>query len=592
MSEYSHEDIKIVEEIEHVRMNPGMYIGETSNPVHLLEEAFDNSIDEALSGYANAIAIIIDTKKNEYSIIDNGRGIPTEKDIPITISTKLFSGAKFQDGKTVYEICSGLHGVGLVAINALSETFEISIFRNSENSRYYFENSVIVKKDKIKTEEKPYSTLIKFKPNKKYFEDEKIDLERVRERILIASAELKNCTFVLQIDGKQEVIKLDKETFFKDQFLNNKESSKIFKINGSLGKENFDILFSYVYNAPIMPKVISSVNILPVKDGGTHVNLFFECLKDYLLIKAKKANLRLQPNDVLCGLRCYISLELLKPELSGQSKEKLINRKTYFTKLFSKIRQVLEIELNKNNDDLDKILEYFKNYRIKMNSKKINSGNSSRKRLTTGFTKLRDCLNSNGELFIVEGDSASGPFINSRDPRIHAIFPLRGKIPSIINKKDILANKEISELIQSLGTGVGPDFDIKKLKYDKVISAVDADADGGHIFCLLTIALATLVPEIIKEGHYYLAKMPLYGITKGKNFIPIWDNETLDKYREKGENITRFKGLGELEPWQLEISALNKKTRNLIKVEYTENLENIMKLFESVSEKRKLLGME
>ena len=174
-------------------------------------------------------------------------------------------------------------------------------------------------------------------------------------------------------------------------------------------------------------------------------------------------------------------------------------------------------------------------------------------------------------------------------PQIHAVLPLKGKIPSIVNAVDILKNEEIGEMIQSLGTGVQDHFDISKLKYDKVICAADADDDGKHIFCLLTIILANLVPDIIKNGHYYLAQTPLYAINKGKTFIPIWDEESLKKAKEKEEPVTRFKGLGELSPWQLKIALLDEKTRHLVKVHFSLDLPRLMKLFSDVNQKRILL---
>jgi DNA gyrase subunit B len=305
--------------------------------------------------------------------------------------------------------------------------------------------------------------------------------------------------------------------------------------------------------------------------------------------KAKKTNYKFQPNDCLSGLRVFFSIELEKPDYSSQSKDKLINRREHFTNLLSKVKLELEKYFSKNQEGLDHLLEFFDDYRKRLDSKKIKGAAVNGKRASTKFTKLRDCTGNNGELYVVEGDSAGGGFIECRNARMHAILPLKGKIPSVVNKDDILKNKEIGELIGSLGTGVGPNFDITKLKYDKIICATDPDADGGHIFCLMAIALATLVPEIIINGHFYYAKMPLYVISKGKSFTPLWTEEEIIAAKNNGDTLTRCKGLGEFNPWQLKICCLDEKSRKLVKVEFTKSMENVVKLFSDANVKRELL---
>ena len=223
-----------------------------------------------------------------------------------------------------------------------------------------------------------------------------------------------------------------------------------------------------------------------------------------------------------------------------------------------------------------------------LDAKKIKTSPNG-KRVSTKFTKLRDCSGAAGELFIAEGESASGGLVDCRDPRKHAILPLKGKIPSAANAKDILKNKEISELIGSLGTGVGPQFDITSLKYDKIICATDADDDGLHIFALLTLALAILVPDIIKNGHYYYAETPLYAINEKNNFVPLWTQDEIKKAKDDNKTLIRIKGLGEMNPDQLKVVLINEKTRRLIPVTYTSDIDKMTKLFSDSNEKRKLL---
>jgi DNA gyrase subunit B len=592
---YTHKDIKSLTEIEHVQESAGMYIGDTSNPVHLVEEALDNALDEALSGYAKIIAVNVNTKTNICCIMDNGRGIPIENDTPILISTKLFTGAKFNSSKTSYKIVAGKNGIGLITILALSDFYTIEIYRDKKHAKYIFENAKL--KSKIIEDfkgETPFSTKIQFKPSKKIFEKLIPDIERIRKRLLVASVEIPHTTLVLNVDDKKEVIKLDKDEFFKTYCLSDSDDddlSNIIDIDVRDKDEKFEAKFCYSFNGTISPRIISSVNLLPVDNGGRHVNCFFDLIKDYFTTKAKKENLKFQPNDCLSGLRVYFSLELEKPDYSSQSKDKLINRKDHFNGLLTKVKTELDKYFTENPKILNDILLFFDEYRKKLDSKKI-KGTVNGKRASTKFTKLRDCTGNHGELYVVEGDSAGGGFIECRSSKIHAILPLKGKIPSIVNKDDILSNKEINELIGSLGTGIGPNFDITKLKYSKIICATDPDADGGHIFSLMTIALANLVPEVIKQGHFYLSVVPLYAINKGKTFVPLWTNEELTKARKNNEPIIRIKGLGELNPWQLKICCLDEKTRRLAKVKFSKDLSKIMELFTDVNKKRELLKME
>jgi len=248
----------------------------------------------------------------------------------------------------------------------------------------------------------------------------------------------------------------------------------------------------------------------------------------------------------------------------------------------------METYFNSNPDILEQLLEQFQEYRHRLDYKKLKAGNSN-KRAFTKFTKLRDCTSNKGELFICEGDSAGGGLIECRNPKLHAVFPLKGKIPCAAASKDILKNKEISELIRAIGTGVGTSFDISKLRYEKIVCCTDADADGDHIAALLILAFALLVPEIIKQGHFYVAKTPLYAINDKKTFLPLWTEEELTKAKAENRRILRCKGLGELNPNQLQTFTTNEKTRSLINVQFPDDLTPIIKLFTDVESKRALL---
>jgi len=590
MSDYTSKDIKVLDEISHIRNAPGMYIGSTETPTHLLEELLDNALDECLAGYANIVGIYIDTKNSKYTVCDNGRGMPIEEGVPITVSTKMFSGGKFKNMKTAYNISVGIHGVGLTAVNALSNFYEIEIFKNKKHGKFTFENAKIKNEliEDYNKEEKPFSTAISFVPSKKYFEKTIVNMDRIRKRLAVASVELSNSYFILQIDDKKEIINnSDKIKFFEKECINDENVTKILSFSIKHKIESLRVIFCYSFESTMTPRILSSVNLLPVESGGTHINLFFDVLKD-ILNKSNKNEYKFQQNDVLVGLRAYISLELERPELSGQTKDKLINRKDALKKLFDDISKQISSYFNDNKEDLQVLLEGFDIYRKKLDSKKLKSS-SHNKRVSTKFTKLRDCTGVNGELYIVEGDSAAGTLIQCRDPRIHAIFPLRGKIPNVLNAKDILKNKEIAELTQAMGCGIGPNFDLSKLKYSKVIASSDNDYDGYHISSLIAMVYLILFPEIIKSGKFYLASGPLYAVNEGKTFIPLWTEEELKESRDKNRHITYFKGLGEMSPQQLKICLMDEKTRRLIKLEYTNNQNELIKIFTDVEAKRDLL---
>jgi DNA gyrase/topoisomerase IV subunit B len=591
---YSSKDVRVLDEVEHIRLNPSMYIGDTSNPVHLVEEALDNALDEALAGFATIIAVNLDLENQLYSVIDNGRGIPISDNTPITISTKLFSGAKFQDKKTAYEISSGLHGVGLVAVNALSEHFRIEIYRNRKRAWYNFENTKMVRKrvSQISNEEmkdKPFSTKIEFRPSSKIFETLQPDIERIRQRLITASAQMPNTTFVLNTSDSSEVINLSLDQHFAENCLTTRKDVIMIRVTAEKKPESFEVMFAYEREGPITPRVLSSINLLPVASGGTHVNVFNDMLKDFFITKAKKFGYRFQPSDCLVGFRAYFMLSLKEPKFAGQTKDKLTNRKTYFESFIKSFRTQLESWANKQPEILEELLSRFQEYRKKHESKKLVT-NGTGKRASTKFTKLRDCTRRDGELFIVEGDSAGGLVLQSRKTEIHAVLPLKGKsIPNVITHKDILKNKEVAEFIMALGTGVGPHFNLSKLRYDKIICAADADHDGAHIACLVTMMIAKLVPEVVKSGKYYIAQTPLFAINEKKTFIPLWTPDQLKKAREQKRNISRFKGLGELSPHQMKVCLLDEKTRHLIPIKYSEKIDELSNIFSNVDAKRKLL---
>jgi DNA gyrase subunit B len=590
---YEAKDIHVLAEMEHIQLNPGMYIGETANPVHLIEEALDNALDEALAGYATIIAVDINPETGVCSVIDNGRGIPLGKQTPVTISTKLFSGGKFKNKKSAYKISSGLHGVGLVAINALSEKYMVDVYRDQKHGYFYFEKGKL-KKSKIKayTGQVPYSTKIEFVPSKEYFESISPDLDRIRKRLTTASAELgADMRFVMKVGGEKEVFNRTRSDHFKAECNITQEDFSTLSLKAQNKDEKFEAYFGYVDDGPIGVKVVSSVNLLPVDRQGTHYNVFTDLLKEFFLEKGKKNGFKFKDSDPLVRLRVYLVLYLISPELSGQTKERLSNRRSDFDKYIKSFRSQLEKWADENPDDLEYYLEKFETYRKKIESKNLKKTDTRGRRASTKFTNLRDCSQPNGELYIVEGLSAGGTIIQARDPKKHAVLPLRGKsIPNITSAKNILKNKEVKELISALGMGVDPHCDINDLRYDRVVCSTDADPDGAHIACLLTMAIAILVPDLIREGKYFIARTPLFAINEKRKFKPLWTEKQLTKARNDKRTISRFKGLGELNPNQLKICLLQESTRHHVRVKYSDNMDELLKLFSSVDAKRELVS--
>ena len=589
---YSADKIKVLSEISHIRANPAMYIGDIATPTHLLNELLDNAFDECMNGFAKNVHVTIDTTSGTCTVKDDGRGIPYEEDIPITISTKLFSGAKFKGSKEAYNIVSGKNGVGLVAVNALSTDFKIEIFRK-KHATFIFKDCVCVEKEirGHKNKENVYSTEVSFTPDMQFFSECSPDISRIIKRLCIASIELPQVSIILEIDKSVQTISTTKDEFFKRELLDkeNVDTVKLFKFSAEDGHEKFEVMFAYEMNSAIMPRIQAVVNMLPLNGGGTQVTVMINLLKEYFLAKSKKLNLKILPNDVTVGLRSYISMNLINPELAGQSKEKFVGKVSDYSVLTKKLEKAIECYFDKNTEDLSLILTMLADYRNKQESKNHKSVTGT-KRVATKLTKLRECAEPGGELFIVEGNSAAGSIIDARDSRRHAILPLRGKIPNVVSKKDILNNAEIGELIYALGTGVGSNFDITKLKYDKIIIAADNDYDGLHIASLVIMLMAILFPEIVKSGRLYIVSAPLYAIKDSKKFKPLWTSEELETARKNNFKIQYFKGLGEMNASQIKISLLDDKQRRLVKIEYSSELDKLTELFNSSECKRKLIA--
>jgi len=602
-SSYDDKHITTLSEIEHLRQNPNMYIGETERPNHLLFEGLDNSLDEASAGYASLIGVIVDQKQHIYTVSDNGRGIPIENKVIPTIATKLFSGGKFKKGQgnSAYGIAAGLHGIGLVAITALSDWVEITVYRDDKKAFYRFENAIMVKEEIISSpsKDRPFSTRIKFHPSKKIFEKLELDVSSIRERLKIASIHIPALKLVFIVDGEKEIINCDIDEYFKTELLSGKINhvTPIFYLRKKIKDEEILIKFAWDTSVASSPKHSGCVNLLSVNQG-THINRTFIVFKNVFQQIAKKEKLTFQPQDCFVGLRCLTSLSLYEPAYNSQTKEKLSTSKAQLDHLYEDLENQLEQWMEKYPQVKEQLLTYFEGYRKGLSSKgSIVKGTSKISRFNQVIdSKLKDCTShvvTNSELFVTEGSSAAGGLVQCRNTKYHAILGLKGKIPNLAGpKKDFLKNKEVVEIINSLGTGMEPDFHIDSLRYGKIIFATDADADGAHITTLLMVLFLKLVPKLLQEGTVvYRAVMPLYGTVVNKVFIPFYTHEELNSYKEQNPNakIQRYKGLGEMNPDQLKVCLLDKDTRKLELIQYPEDPAVIFKIMTDAEVKRGLI---
>ena len=580
MPKYTADDITVLSEIEHIRTRPEMYIGQTENPTHLVYEIVDNALDESMDGYADIIGIDIDDSKHEITIADNGRGIPINNDVAITIATKLFSGGKFKKGKDkAYKTSSGLHGIGIVAVTALSDYMTIEIYRDNKYAKYYFEDGQFKNKViKSFTGKKPFSTQICFKPSKKYFDSLNINLDDIKNRMKLASVNLNHLRLLLCHNGKNEIIDYNINDYLIEILFDGKKDKNVtdfIHLQQQKDDEKVDIRFCFSLGGKITPVNRGCVNLLSV-DQGTHINMSNELIREIIYKFAQKRKSKLQKQDCIIGLRCYTSIFLYDPKYSSQTKERLTVKKDNVKHLYDPLYKKLEQFFNDNIEYVNNYINYVESYKRKIDASSVINQSNTNIKTRTSITingNLRNCSSSdtkNTELFIVEGSSAAGSLIQCRDPKVHAIMPLKGKIMNIISSsKEYYKNKELVELINAIGTGVEKDCNIKDIAYGKIIIATDADSDGFHIASLLLTFFLKIMPDIIKYKKLYLAQIPLYGAKLKNKFIPLFTEEELEQFKMQNPKIQihRYKGLGEMNPEELKVCLLDKNKRRLILIE-------------------------
>ncbi len=592
--EYGADQIQILEGLEAVRKRPGMYIGSTSSKGlhHLVYEIVDNAVDEALAGYCDTIDVTIN-KDNSITVIDNGRGIPVginhKAGIPAVevVFTILHAGGKFGGGG--YKVSGGLHGVGASVVNALSEWLEVFIHLDGKIHKQRYERGKVVQKLEVIGETDKIGTVVTFLPDKEIFEDTVYDYEVLKQRLREMAFLTKNLKIILRDDREEP--QLIKDFHYAGgikeyvEYLNRHKDPLYTDIIYCEGqKDEVYVEVAMQHNSSYTEGCYSFVNNITTPEGGTHLagfkNALTKTFNDYSrgqrFLKDNETNL--SGEDIREGLTAIISIKIPDPQFEGQTKQKLGN---------SEVRGAVD---NIVSEQLTYFLEQNPNVAKTICEKAILAQRARdaarkardltrRKTALEGMSlpgKLADCSDKdpkNCEIYIVEGDSAGGSAKTARSRATQAILPLRGKILNVEKSRldKILVNNEIKAMITAFGTGISDDFDISRLRYHKIIIMTDADVDGAHISTLLLTFLYRFMPELIKQGHIYLAQPPLYKVEKNKMMKYVYSDEELNAVlteigRDGNNKIQRYKGLGEMDAIQLWDTTMDPEKRILLRV--------------------------
>ena len=596
---YDENSIQVLEGLEEVRKRPGMYIGSTGERGlhHLVYEIVDNSIDEALAGYCDKITVEI-LDDGIIRVSDNGRGIPVginpQKGIPTVtvVFTILHAGGKFGGGG--YKVSGGLHGVGASVVNALSSWLEVEVKDGTHIYRQRYEKGNTVTDLDIIGDTNDTGTTVTFKPDPTIFTDTtRYDydtlLKRLREQAFLNAGirvVLKDCRSDADLPDRTDDFKYDGGIksyveFILEGIKKDKINKDVIYFADTSGDETAEI--ALIWSTSYDTKVMSFANTLHTIDGGTHEQGFRQSLANVVnkyafdFKKLKEGNARLKGDDILEGVVAVVSVKLADAQFESQTKAKLGN--TSIGKLVRDlVNQKLYQYLEENPDDakiiIDKAIAASNAREAAQKARDLQRSKSGIGGKTRMPEKLKDCISNDPtktELFIVEGDSAGGSAVEGRNSTYQAILPLWGKMLNVEKARvdKVYGNDKLTPVVVALGTGIAENFDIEKLRYDKIVIMADADVDGSHIRTLLLTFFFRYMPELIETGHIYLAQPPLYRVAKGKRYFDAFTDEDRDRFIEElGGNVDvqRYKGLGEMNPEQLWETTLDPEHRTMLRV--------------------------
>ncbi|MGN0838467.1 MAG: DNA topoisomerase (ATP-hydrolyzing) subunit B [Pyramidobacter sp.] len=592
-AQYTAKDIQILEGLDPVRKRPGMYIGDTTarGLHHCVYEVVDNSVDEAMAGYCTDITVTLHADES-VSVEDNGRGIPVDphpsngRPALEVVLTVLHAGGKFDNHN--YKISGGLHGVGVSVVNALSEWLEVTVWRDGKEWHERFERGKPVTDLTGGTPTEKRGTRVTFKPDAEIFDEVLFSADtlcsRFREMAFLIPG-LK-FTFIDEADGKTWTFHYEGGISEFVAYLNKDKTlltPRPIVVRGE--KDGVQVEMGFQYTDEYIERLYSFANLINTVEGGTHVAGLRSALTRGINEGARRAGVlkekdeNLSGEDLREGLTCVLSVKLSNPQFEGQTKTKLGNgdvKGIVDSVLYDGILQALEEDPSVIKPIIDKAVKARQAREAAKKAREL-----VRKSALTGLSlpgKLADCSSRTAEdceVYIVEGDSAGGSAKQGRDRKFQAILPLRGKILNVEKARmdKMLSSKEIRVIIQALGCGIGEDFDITKLRYNKIIIMTDADVDGAHISTLLLTFFFRHMRELIEKGHVYQAVPPLYRVQVGKKVDYLYSDKelrkTMDALNSEGKKaaVQRYKGLGEMNPTQLWETTMDPATRILKQIE-------------------------